>query len=190
MADPTFFSEPSQFRQWLKKNHLKQKELLVGFYKTGSGKKSMTWPGSVAEALCFGWIDGIRKSIDHESYSIRFSPRKPESIWSAINIKLAESLISSGLMYPAGISAFEKRKGKKSKIYAYEKGYLSLSGAFLKKLKSDKLAWKYFQSLDGTYRKHAMNWVMNAKQEETQKRRLQILIADSRAMKKIRPFSY
>jgi uncharacterized protein YdeI (YjbR/CyaY-like superfamily) len=190
MDNPSFFPGPSEFRQWLKKNHLNEKELLVGYYKTKSGKPSMTWPESVAEALCFGWIDGVRRSIDDESYSIRFSPRKPESIWSAINIKLAESLIRSGLMNPAGISAFKKRKEEKSKIYGYEKGYLPLSGVFLKKLKADKKAWVNFQSMDRTYRKLAMHWVMNAKLEATQKKRLEILMADCRAGKKIKPFNY
>src|ERR1043165_3844754 len=99
---PTFFSRPSEFRKWLKKNHKKEKELLVGFYKVGSGKPSMTWPESVDEALCFGWIDGIRKSLGEESYTIRFTPRKTSSIWSAVNIKKMEELTKKGLMKPAG----------------------------------------------------------------------------------------
>src|ERR1700749_1534550 len=119
--EPTFFAKQADFRKWLTKNHEKQKELYVGFYKVGSGKPSITWPQSVDEALCFGWIDGVRKSIDEHSYYIRFTPRKPGSIWSAINIKKIEELTQKGLMYPMGIEAFGKRKENKSKVYAYEK---------------------------------------------------------------------
>ncbi|MBS1658021.1 MAG: bacteriocin-protection protein, partial [Bacteroidetes bacterium] len=106
--EPVFFSAPDQFRAWLEKNHDKEKEILVLFHKTKTGKQSMTWPQSVDEALCFGWIDGIRKSIDDSSYTIRFTPRKPRSIWSAVNMKRAEQLIKQGLMKPAGMAAFEK----------------------------------------------------------------------------------
>src|SRR6187200_2986375 len=117
---PTFFAKQSDFRKWLQKNHKKESELLVGFYKIGSGKSSMTWSQSVDEALCFGWIDGVRKSIDKDSYQIRFTQRKPTSIWSAINIKKIEELIKQGFMEPAGLAIFEKRKEGKSKIYSYE----------------------------------------------------------------------
>src|SRR6187401_135455 len=106
---PTFFANQSDFRKWLQKNHKKETELVVGFYKVGSGKPSITWPQSVDEALCFGWIDGVRTSIDNERYQIRFTPRKPTSIWSAVNIKKIETLTEQGLMQPAGIAIFEKR---------------------------------------------------------------------------------
>ena len=102
----TFFAKQSGFRNWLKKNHRKETELIVGFYKVGSGKPSITWSQSVDEALCFGWIDGVRTSIDKESYQIRFTPRKPTSIWSAINIKKVEVLTKQGLMQPAGLASF------------------------------------------------------------------------------------
>src|SRR5689334_19396797 len=118
---PLFFPTPTFWRKWLEENHDKETELLVGFYKTKSGKPSITWPQSVEEALCFGWIDGIRKGIDEESYTIRFTPRKPKSIWSAININLVEKLMKEGRMQPAGLKAFEKREESNSKIYAYEK---------------------------------------------------------------------
>jgi uncharacterized protein YdeI (YjbR/CyaY-like superfamily) len=114
---PIFFANQADFRKWLLANHLKVTELIVGFFKTSSSKPSMSWPESVDQALCFGWIDGVRKSIDEESYQIRFTPRKTSSIWSAINIKKAEALTAKGLMYPAGIAAFEKRKEHRSKIY-------------------------------------------------------------------------
>jgi len=190
MKDPVFFEHAISFRNWLRKNHRKESELFVGFYKTSSGEKSMTWPESVVEAIAHGWIDGVRKSIDDSAYAIRFSPRKPSSTWSAINIKLAEELIRTGRMMAAGKAAFEKRKESNSKIYAYEKGYLSLSPAYLKRLKASKKAWAYFEKMPMDYRKHAMNWVMNAKLESTREKRLITLIADSEAGRKVKPFSY
>src|SRR6185436_16143640 len=129
---PTFFSKQSDFRKWLHKNHKKETELLVGFYKVGSGKSSMTWSQSVDEALCFGWIDGVRKSIDKNSYHIRFTQRKSTSIWSAINIKKIEELTKQGLMQPAGLASFEKRTESKFKIYSYEKDKVDLTQDFKK----------------------------------------------------------
>src|SRR6187549_365301 len=117
---PTFFANQSDFRKWLQKNHTKETELLVGFYKVGSGKPSMTWSQSVDQALCFGWIDGVRKSIDKDSYQIRFTPRKQTSIWSAVNIKKIEELTKQGLMQPEGLASFEKKQEAKSKIYSHE----------------------------------------------------------------------
>src|SRR6188768_1423197 len=117
---PTFFAKQSDFRKWLQKNHKKETELLVGYYKVGSGKPSMTWSESVDEALCFGWIDGVRKSIDNESYQIRFTQRKPTSIWSAVNIQKIETLTKQGLIQSAGLASFENRKENRSKIYSYE----------------------------------------------------------------------
>src|SRR5919205_1152453 len=117
---PHFFKTPAAFRKWLAANHDKSKELWVGYYKKGSGKPSITWPESVDEALCFGWIDGIRKSIDDESYTIRFTPRRPRSIWSAVNVKRARELMETGRMHPAGLKAFEERVSERSGIYSYE----------------------------------------------------------------------
>jgi len=187
---PLFFSTAIMFREWLEKNHHIKQELLVGFHKRGSGIPCMTWQESVIEAITYGWIDGVRRSIDEKAYSIRFSPRKASSIWSRINIKIAEELIRSGHMKPAGKTAFEKRKESRSKIYAYEKGYLPLSPDYLKKLKASAKAWSNFEKMPLDYRKHAMNWVMTAKQESTREKRLAILIADSEAGCKIKPFSY
>ena len=116
--EPKFFKSPSEFRKWLAANHDKAGELLVGFYKVGSGRPSITWPESVAEALSFGWIDGVRRRIDDASYSIRFTPRKADSVWSSVNIKKAEQLIKAGLMQPAGLRAFEKRQEARSRIYS------------------------------------------------------------------------
>ena len=139
----------------------------------------MTWSESVDQALCFGWIDGIRKSIDEESYQIRFTPRKPTSIWSAVNIKKIEELIKKGLMFPAGIAAFENRKEYKSRIYTYENKPTEFPENFLEQFKSNKKAWEYFENLAPSYKKTSMFWVMSAKQEATQIKRLQQLIADS-----------
>jgi uncharacterized protein YdeI (YjbR/CyaY-like superfamily) len=139
----------------------------------------MTWTQSVDQALCFGWIDGIRKSIDHESYCIRFTPRKKSSIWSAVNIKKVELLTEQGLMNQAGLDIFKHRTESKSKIYAFENEEVTLSPEFEKIFKDNKIAWEYFQTLAPTYRKPSLNWVMSAKQEITQIKRLQELIADS-----------
>lgn len=178
---PTFFATQAAFRKWLEENHSKATELLVGYYKVDSGKPSMTWSQSVDEALCFGWIDGIRKSIDKYSYSIRFTPRKPTSIWSAVNIAKSEELIKQGLMHPSGLLAFSLRQEHKSKIYSFEIAEVKLSADFEKIFKADKTAWNYFQSLSPSYRKTSTNWVMNAKQESTRIKRLNELIADSKA---------
>jgi len=152
---------------------------LVGFYKVGSGMASMTWSQSVDEALCFGWIDGVRKSIDKDSYQIRFTRRKPTSIWSAINISKIEELTKQGLMKPAGLASFENRQESKSKIYAYENAEVKLSTEFEKLFKANKKAWEYFQSLAPSYKKLSTHWVMRAKQDTTKIKRLKELIEDS-----------
>ena len=181
---PTFFSNQSDFRKWLEKNHNKETELLVGFYKVGSGKSSMTWSQSVDEALCFGWIDAVRKSIDKDSYTIRFTHRKPNSIWSAINIKKVEELTKQGLMQPGGLAAFEKRKESKSRIYSYEKEPAKLAAVYEKKFKANKKAWAFFKSLSPYYQKLGVHRVMDAKQEKTQISRLEKLIKESEAGRK------
>ena len=176
---PTFFANQSDFRRWLKKNHQKETVLLVGFYKVNTGNPSITWSQSVDEALCFGWIDGVRTSIDNNSYQIRFTPRKANSIWSAVNIKKIEILMQLGLMHPAGIASFEKRKEAKSKIYSHENEAVEFAPNFEKQFKANKKAWNYFQSLAASYKKLSTHWVMGAKQETTQLKRLKELIKDS-----------
>src|SRR5688572_28858215 len=141
---PTFFPTPDAFRAWLEKNHETAPELLVGFYKKGSGKPSIDWPQSVDQALCFGWIDGVRKRIDDESYTIRFTPRRKGSIWSAINIARVKELTQLGLMRPAGLRAFEALSAKKSGIYAYENAMKTFPPAEEKKFRANRKAWKYF----------------------------------------------
>jgi len=176
---PTFFTKQSEFRKWLEKNYKNKTELLVGFYKVDSDKQSMTWSQSVDEALCFGWIDGVRKSIDNDSYQIRFTQRRTTSIWSAINIKKIEELTRQGLMKPEGLAIFENRKESISKIYSYENEEVKFSTELEKHFKLYKNAWDYFQSLAPSYRKHSTYWVMSAKNESTKLKRLNELIADS-----------
>lgn len=184
--NPRFFKNQIAFRNWLKKNHNKETELLVGFYKVKSGKLNMTWSQSVDEALCYGWIDGIRRSLDEESYCIRFTPRRSNSIWSAVNIKKVEELSKKGLMQSAGLAIYKLRKESDSKGYNHENVLLKLSGEFEKKLKSNKKAWDFFQTMPPSYRKLATNWIMSAKREETRIKRLKILIADSEVGNKIK----
>ncbi len=183
---PKFFASPSEWRAWLEKRHADTEELWVGFYKRDSGRPSISWPESVDGALCFGWIDGVRKSIDAKSYKIRFTPRKPRSTWSAINIKRATELSEIGLMHAVGLAAFEKRDDKRSGIYAYEqrKG-AALPPAYEKQFRGNQKAWKFFQSRPAWYQRTGTWWVISAKKEETKLRRLQILIACSSDQKNI-----
>jgi len=176
---PKFFKTPSDLRKWFRTHNASATELWVGFYKKDSGKASITWPESVDEALCFGWIDGIRKSIDEISYMIRFSPRKTRSTWSVVNIKRARELIEQGLMQPAGLKAFEARQEYRSGIYSYEQRTADLPDHYGNLLKKNAAAWKFFHSQSPSYRK-AMNWwVLSAKKEETRLKRLEQLIDDS-----------
>lgn len=178
---PTFFSKPNDFRRWLEKNHKTEIELLVGFYKNSSGKPSMTWSQSVDEALCFGWIDGVRKSLDKDSYQIRFTPRKITSIWSAVNIKKIDVLTKKGLLQPAGLEIFEKRNVNESQIYSDENAEVKFTLEYEEIFKGNKIAWEFFQSLAPSYRKHSTYWVMSAVQETTKVKRLHKLISDSHA---------
>ena len=175
----TFFPTPADFRAWFEKNHAKAPELLVGFYKRDSGKPSITWPESVDQALCFGWIDGIRRRIDDASYSIRFTPRKASSTWSVVNIKRVGELTKLGLMRPAGLKAFEARDEAKSALYSYEQRHSAqFSPAFEKQFRANKKAWDYFQTQAPSYRRLATYAVMSAKREETKLKRLEKLIED------------
>jgi len=186
IVDPKFFPTPSTFRKWLAANHAKSKELSVGFYKKITGKPSITWPESVDEALCFGWIDGIRKSIDEESYQIRFTPRKPGSVWSAVNIRNVERLIKEERMQPAGLKAYELRTANRSGIYAYEQRSPELIEPYLGKLKRNKAAWKFFAAQPPGYRK-LMNWfIVSAKLEETRLKRLARVIEASEKEQRLR----
>ena len=182
--DPKFFATPEAFRKWLAANHAAKDELLVGFYKVGSGKASMTWSESVDQALCFGWIDGVRKKWDDEAYTIRFTPRRERSIWSAVNIAKVAELTEKGLMEKAGIAAFEKRDEARSQIYAYENA-AELSGEFEDIFKNNKKAWAFFMDQPPGYRRLNIHRIMSAKQEKTRRARLEVLIAASGRSKRI-----
>jgi uncharacterized protein YdeI (YjbR/CyaY-like superfamily) len=171
-----FFKSSSHFRRWLEANHGTAQELWVGFYKKDSGNPTITWPESVDEALCFGWIDGVRKSIDEVSYKIRFSPRKATSTWSVVNIKRADELAAQGLMSPAGKKAFDQRKENRSGIYSYEQRTVELPDPYRTKLKANKAAWEFFEAQPPSYRKVVCWWIVSAKKEETSFRRLDRLI--------------
>jgi uncharacterized protein YdeI (YjbR/CyaY-like superfamily) len=175
---PRFFATPEAFRAWLEKHHATEKELLVGFYKRGSGKKSITWPESVDEALCYGWIDGVRKSIDEESYTIRFTPRSAKSKWSAVNLKRVAELTSLGRMKPAGLAIFEKRDPK-SEGYSYERKEAHLDAAMEKRFRANKAAWTFWEKQPPYYRRMLAWYVISAKREETREKRLGQLIAAS-----------
>jgi uncharacterized protein YdeI (YjbR/CyaY-like superfamily) len=179
---PLFFATPADFRAWLEKNHATVPELSVCFYKRDSGKSSITWPESVDAALCYGWIDGVRNSIDDTSYRIRFTPRKLTSTWSAVNVKRVAQLRKLKLMRPAGIKAFEARKGDKTGIYAYEQRQgAKLSHAYEKQFRANPKAWKFVESQPAWYRRTATYRVLSAKQETTRQKRLAQLIQDSEA---------
>ena len=174
---PTFFSSPAQFRQWLEKNHDSAAELLVGFHKKDSGKKSVTYSQALDEALCFGWIDGVRRSLDETSYTIRFTPRKPRSIWSNVNVRHVERLTKEGRMADPGLKAYALRDPKRTGIYAFENEVREFSPEFEKKFRANKPAWQFFQSEPPSIRRTCIFWVMSAKKEETRVRRLEQLIA-------------
>ncbi len=171
-----FFKTPNDFRKWLETHYSGATELWVGFYKKGTGKTSITWPEAVDQALCFGWIDGLRKSLDTESYTIRFTPRRPRSTWSAINIARVEELTGQGLMTPAGAAAFQLRTENKSGIYSYEQRSADLPEQEANKLKANRKAWDFYASQSAWYRKTVNWWVVSAKREETRIKRLEKLI--------------
>lgn len=183
--EPVFFTQPAEFRKWLDKHHTKATELLVGFYKTSSGKPSITWSESVDEALCYGWIDGVRKSMDEERYTIRFTPRRPGSIWSAINIKKMEELKKAGKLKPGGEAAFALRTAERSAVYSHEQDEVAFSAALKKQFKASKGAWKFFDAQSVSYKRTLTHWVMSAKQDITRQKRLDQLIAASAAEKKM-----
>lgn len=184
-----FFATPVAWREWLEKYHDQRQELLVGFYKKDSGKPSITWPESVDAALCFGWIDGVRRRIDDASYSIRFTPRRPRSTWSTVNIKRVEELTRLGLMHPAGIKAFEARREERSGIYSFEQQGIAFASGQEERFHANKSAWKFFESQPPWYRRTATFWVISAKREETREKRLATLIECSEQGQTIPPLT-
>ncbi len=188
MEKPVFFESKEKLRRWFEKNHKTAEVLWLGYYKKDSGLPSIDWPQSVEQALCFGWIDGIRKSIDEKSYKIRFTPRRPNSHWSAVNIEMAERLIKEDQMEPAGLAAFKKRSEKNQKKASYEQKDIQLDKKYEAEFKTHPQAWHYFVNELSPYnRKTSIHWVMSAKREETRKRRLKTLIDSSSKMEKIPP---
>jgi uncharacterized protein YdeI (YjbR/CyaY-like superfamily) len=176
---PRFFATPEAFRRWLEENHVEAAELWVGFHKVHTGKPSITWPQSVDQALCFGWIDGVRKRASEDVYMIRFTPRRAGSIWSSVNTKRAAELVALGLMSAAGLAALAKRDPKRSGIYAFETREAAFDAVALKAFRAKKSAWAFFQAQPPGYRHLATHWVIRAKRAETRARRLERLIQDS-----------
>lgn len=188
MAKPRFFPSPAAFRAWLECHHGPTRELLVGFHKRHTGRPSLTWPQSVDEALCFGWIDGVRRRIDDATYTIRFTPRKLGSIWSAVNLRRARALVKEGRMRPAGLKVFQERDRKKSGLYSFEqRRTIRLPPRFARLLRANPKAWNFFRSQAPWYQRTASFWIVSAKQEKTRLSRLSQLIACSARQRLIGP---
>ena len=186
MMKPVFFADRAAFRAWLDEHHASASELWMGLYKTRSGRPSITWPEAVDEALCFGWIDGVRQRIDDESYMNRFTPRKPNSNWSAVNVGRVEQLTKQRRMRAAGLKAFRERREDKTATYSYEQRHQArLDPAQERRFRSKKKAWDWFQTQPKGYRTTAVYWVLSAKRPETRERRLEMLIEDSARGKRI-----
>ena len=181
----TFFKSPSDLRKWFEENHATARELVVGYYRKSAGKPTITWPESVAEALCFGWIDGIRRRIDAESYTIRFTPRRPGSSWSAINVRMMNQLEAAGRMTQAGRAVFDGRRTPESPGYSYERHEAVFDDERLKRFRRNKAAWVFFEAQPPGYRRTITWWVMSARQEDTRDRRLAKLIVSSAAKKRV-----
>ena len=183
---PRFFKSAAEFRAWLEEHHAVARELLVGFHKRATGRPSLTWPQSVDEALCFGWIDGIRRRIDDERYSIRFTPRRPGSIWSRVNTRRMAVLQREGRVHEAGVTAFRQRDPKKTGVYSFDREQAaSLPPEFERRFRANKAAWAYFESAPPWYRRVTTHWVTSAKRDATRERRLAHLIDCSARNKKI-----
>ena len=190
MTEAIYFASPEEFRAWLHEHHGSETEVLVGYWKKATGKPSLTWSQAVDEALCFGWIDGVRRGVDGERHVQRFTPRKPGSNWSAVNIAKVEQLRSEGRMRPAGEAAFARRRDDRSGIYAYEqRNNPVLEPEHEARFRADAAAWEYFMSTPPSYRRPALGWVVSAKKPETRERRLAALIADSAAGRRLERFT-
>lgn len=185
-AKALFFPTPAHFRRWLERNHDSQPELWVGYYKKDTGRRSITWLESVDEALCFGWIDGIRKAVDEISYTIRFTPRRKTSVWSAINIRNVQRLTETGRMQPAGLKAFEARRAQRCEIYSYEQRPKELPGPLKARLRKNRKAWNYFEMQPPGYRRRMIWWIVSARTEVTQLKRLAQLAEISARGKRVR----
>jgi uncharacterized protein YdeI (YjbR/CyaY-like superfamily) len=184
-----FFDTPADLRAWLEVNHGSADELWVGFHRRDSGRSGITWREAVDEALCFGWIDGVRRRVDRTSYANRFTPRRPRSIWSAVNIARVEDLSAEGRMRPAGLAAFARRDPERQRRYSHEQAQApELSPEYADRFRTHPAAWGFFESQAPSYRRQAVWWVMSAKREETRDRRLALLIAASADGRRAAPF--
>jgi len=187
-VDPVFFASPAEFRAWLETHHQSAGEVLVGFHRKATGRPTLTWPESVDEALCFGWIDGVRRRIDDARYTIRFTPRRPASRWSAVNVARVAELDAEGRMRPAGLAAFERRREHAG--YSYEdRAAVELDEAYERELRGNAEAWRWFAAAPPSYRRAAIHWVMSAKREETRRRRLARLVEASAAGRPVPPLT-
>ncbi|HZF12236.1 MAG TPA: YdeI/OmpD-associated family protein [Thermoanaerobaculia bacterium] len=187
MMDPTFFPSSSALRTWLAANHSQVQELWIGFFKKGSGQEGITYPEALDEALCFGWIDGIRKRLDGARWTTRFTPRKPGSVWSQVNLKRAAELTRLGRMQPSGRREYEERDPKKTQRYSYEERPRQLDEAYEARFRENPQAWKFFAAQPPSYRRNASGWVLSAKKEETRLRRLGELIESSERGERLGP---
>lgn len=176
---PKFFSSPALFRQWLERNYDRETELLIGFHKKSSGKKSITYNEALDEALCFGWIDGVRKNLNETSYTIRFTPRKARSIWSNVNVNHVERLIKEKRMHASGLEAYARRDPERTGIYAFENRPKELAPEYEKAFRANKKAWEFFQKEPPSIKRTVIFWIMSAKKEETRLRRMQQLIENA-----------
>jgi uncharacterized protein YdeI (YjbR/CyaY-like superfamily) len=185
---PIYFASPSKMRAWLSAHHTSHDELVVGFHKRDTGKPSLTWSESVDQALCFGWIDGVRRRVDDARYTIRFTPRRPGSIWSNINVAKIAALERDGHLMPAGRRAFDARDAAKTGVYSFERALAAtLAPSDEKRLRADPAAWAYFEKQPPSYRRAAYHWVISAKRDDTRTRRLDTLVADSAAGRWVKP---
>lgn len=185
MPSPTFFKTPAAFRAWLHKHHASRTELILGYYKKGAARKGITYAEAVDAALCYGWIDGVVNSIDADSYMQRFTPRKPKSYWSAVNLKKVERLQQAGLMHQAGLEALERRPADSGTRYAFEARPEAFPPALARAFKAAKKAWTFFEQQPPGYRRLMIHWVSSARQEDTRLRRLEKLIEASGAGKRV-----
>jgi uncharacterized protein YdeI (YjbR/CyaY-like superfamily) len=180
-----FFESPAHFRRWLEEHHGSIAVLWIAFWKAHTGKKGLTYEEAVEESLCFGWIDGLVKRRDAESYQQRFTPRKATSIWSTVNVRKVEALQNAGRMARPGLEAFAKRDHRRSGSYSFENRHVKLSAEFEKRFRAKKAAWRFFEAQPPGYRRVAGFWVMSAKKEETRERRFAQLVEGSQAGKRL-----
>jgi uncharacterized protein YdeI (YjbR/CyaY-like superfamily) len=188
--DVQYFESPAAWRAWLEEHHAEAVEAWVGYHRRATGRPSLTWPESVEQALCFGWIDGIRKRVDDERYTIRFTPRKPRSVWSRVNVEKVAELTDLGLMRPAGLAAFAARDERRSGIYSFEQREdARLTAEQEATFRADAAAWAWFEAQAPSYRRAVIWWVVSAKQEATRARRLAQLIEDAGQRRRIGPMT-